>query len=538
MSGRSADLIAGVSVAGLMLPEAVAYAAIAGFSPQHAIFAAIIGGLVYALVGTSRFAIVAPTSSSAAMLAAAIGGLGTTIEAPEVFATLIVALTGVIFVAAGYLRLGSLSGFIARPVLRGFAFGLAITIIVKQLPILFGVEIHAPNVARLLLALGERTQDINIVSLIVGIVALSTLMVLKRVKGVPGAIVVLTCGIILSYLVDLQALHVTQVGHIAAQLTLPQRPTISIMVWSRLAQLALPLTLIIFAESWGTMRTLALAAGDTISADRELKALGLANIAAACVQGMPVGAGFSASSASASAGTTSRWAAAVAALGLAALLWFATDLVARLPEPILAAIVISALMHALSPAPLRRLWQLDRDQWVAVTAAVAVIGLGVLNGMLAAIALSLFAMLRRLSAPRISQLGQLDGGHDYVDISAHPDARNVPDIAIYRPNAPVFFANAERIFGMIEAMVRQSPPKHVIISLEESDDFDSSSLESLVECAESLAKQAIILRLARVHDRVRDLLITAGQSELATSASFSVADAVAVIKGEHHAQYD
>jgi len=146
--------------------------------------------------------------------------------------------------------------------------------------------------------------------------------------------------------------------------------------------------------------------------------------------------------------------------------------------------------------------------------------------------------LRRLSTPRISQLGQLDGGHDYVDISAHPDARNVPDIAIYRPNAPVFFANAERIFGMIEAMVRQSPPKHVIISLEESDDFDSSSLESLVECAESLAKQAIILRLARVHDRVRDLLITAGQSELATSASFSVADAVAVIKGEHHAQYD
>ena len=171
MSGRSADLIAGVSVAGLMLPEAVAYAAIAGFAPQHAIFAAIIGGLVYALVGTSRFAIVAPTSSSAAMLAAAIGGLGTTIEAPEVFATLIVALTGVIFVAAGYLRLGSLSGFIARPVLRGFAFGLAITIIVKQLPILFGVDIHAPNVARLLLAMCERAQDINIVSLIVGIVA-------------------------------------------------------------------------------------------------------------------------------------------------------------------------------------------------------------------------------------------------------------------------------------------------------------------------------------------------------------------------------
>lgn len=538
MSGRGADLIAGISVAGLMLPEAVAYAAIAGFAPQHAIFAAIIGGFVYTLVGTSRFAIVAPTSSSAAMLAAAIGGLGATVEAPEVLATLIVALTGAIFVAAGYLRLGSLSGFIARPVLRGFAFGLAITIIVKQLPIICGIKIHASDVAQLLLMLGQRVEDINLASFVIGIVALGALLFFKRIKRVTGAIIVLTCGIILSYVVDMQALHVTQVGHIAVQLSLPQRTDISIMMWSRLAQLALPLTLIIFAESWGTMRTLALAAGDTINADRELKALGLANIAVACIQGMPVGAGFSASAANASAGTTSRWAAAIAALGLGALLWFAGDLVARLPEPILAAIVISALMHALSPAPLRHLWQLDRDQWVAVTAAVAVIVLGVLNGMLAAIALSLFALLRRLSAPSISQLGQLDGGHDYVDLTVHPDAHSLPSIAIFRPNAPLFFANAERIFGMIEVMIGQSLPKHVIISLEESDDFDSSSLESMIEFAESLAKQAIILRLARVHDRVRDLLIIAGQNALATSASFSVADAVAVIEGEHHAQYD
>lgn len=532
MNGRLADIIAGLSVAGLMLPEAVAYAAIAGFAPQHAIFAAIVGGLVYAVAGQSRCAVVAPTSSSAAMLAAAIGSLGAAAQgAPEVLAALIVGFTGLIFVAAGYLKLGSLSGFIARPVLRGFALGLAITIIIKQLPIIFGVSVHAPNVATLVMALMRQAANINAITLSIGAVALALLLLFKRLKGVPGAIIVLVLAVGLSYACDLHTLHVAQVGQISATLTASVLPDLPLGTWSRLVQLALPLTLILFAESWGTMRTLALAVGDTISADRELKALGLSNIASACIQGMPVGAGFSASSASASAGTTSRWAAAVAALGLAALLWFAGGLVARLPEAVLAAIVISALTHALSLAPLRRLWQLDRDQWVALIAAIAVIVLGVLNGMLAAIALSLLALLQRLAAPRISQLGALGDSHDYVDVAVHPEAHVDPKIHIYRPNAPLFFANAERIFTMIDAMVRAAPPQYVIISLEESDDFDSSALETLLECAERLAKQSIILRLARVHDRVRDLLITAGQTELASTASFSVADAVSAVQG-------
>lgn len=536
MNARLGDLIAGASVAGLMLPEAVAYSKIAGFAPQHAIFAAIIGGLVYAAVGRSRFAIAAPTSSSAAMLAAAIGSVGGLAIAHEVLAMLIVGLTGAIFIVAGFLKLGSLSGFIARPVLRGFAFGLAVTIIIKQLPIIFGIDVHAPDVAHLILVLLRNMAAINGPSLAVGGAALLMLLVLKRMKGVPGAIIVLISGVALSYIVDLPALHVAQVGSIAARITLPSLPTVPFNTWAQMAQLAMPLTLIIFAESWGTMRTLALAHGDSINADRELKALGAANLASALIQGLPVGAGFSASSANSSAGAVSRWAAVCAALGLAALLLFAGGWVARLPEPVLAAIVISALMHALSPAPLQKLWQLDRDQWVATIAAVAVIILGVLNGMLAAIALSLIALLRRLAAPRISQLGQLPASHDYVDVATHADAVVAADILIFRPNAPLFFANAERALGEIAAKARLSTPKYVIISLEESDDLDSSALESLIECAESLAHQAICLTLARVHDRVRDLLIKAGQAKLAESASYSVDDAVTRLRGENNAK--
>lgn len=538
MNPRFADIVAGLSVAGLMLPEAVAYAAIAGFAPQHAIFAAMVGGLVYAVVGQSRFAIVAPTSSSAAMLAAAIASLSAGSGTREFMAMMIVAVSGLAFLVAGYLKLGSLSGFISRPVLRGFAFGLAVTIIVKQLPIMFGVTLYARDVVGLLLVLLTHAHEINLVSLAIGVIALAMLIVLKRYKGVPGAIILLLSGVALSYLVDLPAMHVTQVGRITAVVAMSTLEPITPTTLMQVAQLALPLTLILFAESWGTMRTLALAVGDTVTADRELKALGLANLASALVQGMPVGAGFSASSANAAAGTSSRWAAAVAALGLGALLWCAGGLVARLPEPILAAIVISALAHALSLSPIRALWRLDRDQWVALAATFAVIMLGVLNGMFAAIALSVAALLQRISAPRISELGQLPGSHDYIDIAAHPKARTAHNIAIFRPNAPLFFANAERVLAEIQLRARRSRTKYVIISLEESDDFDSTALEAVQECVQSLAKQAIIPKLARVHDRVRDLLIKAGENELAATASFSVADAVAAIGGERYAQYD
>ncbi len=522
-------MIAGASVAGLMLPEAVAYAAIAGLAPQHAIFAAIAGGLAYALVGKSRFAIVAPTSSSAAMMAAALATLAGSAAQHEIMAVVLIFLVGVIFIAAGFLRLGSLAGFIARPVLRGFAFGLALTIILKQLPAIFGVAIHAPNVAVLVLRLVGAMPSANMLSLAIGGVALASLLLLKRIKEVPGAIIVLLGGIALSYVVDLPAAHVSQVGTISAKLARLAIPQLPLEVWSQLAKLALPLTLIIFAESWGTMRNLALASNDTVAPDRELKALGVANIAAALVNGMPVGAGFSAGSANAAAGGTSRWAAVAAALGLGALLIFGGPWVARIPEPVLAAIVISALTHALSPAPLHRLWVLDRDQWIATLAAIAVIALGVLNGMLAAIALSLIALLQRLGSPRVSQLGQLGSSHDYVDIAEHPDAVCPQDVVIFRPNAPLFFANAERVFSAIT--LRMGAPDTLVLSLEESDDLDSSALEALTEFANTLHNKGVSLRLARVHDRARALLIKAGQSPLALQAGYSVADTMAQIKG-------
>lgn len=527
---RRNDLVAGLSVAGLMLPEAVAYAGIAGLPPQRAILAAIAGCLFYALVGRSRFAIVTPTSSSAAILAATLAVMPGSLSDKAVYATILVGLTGLLFLLAAAFRLGGLTGFISRPVLRGFAFGLAITIVIRQLPLLVGAPAHAPDVFRLTAALAAAAPAWNPASIAVGVVALVALLLLRRAPFIPGAFLVLVAGVAASFLLGLPERGVAVVGAIDLTPAWPSLPSLGWADYSSLAQFALPLVLILFAESWGTIRALALRHGDSVDANRELGALGVANLASFFVQGMPVGAGFSAGVASEAAGATSRATGILAALGLAVLILLAAPLVALLPEPVLAAVVIAALAHALDPAPLVRLWTLDRDQYVALGAAGGVLVLGVLNGMLLAIFLSLAALVRRLASPHVARLGQLGGSHNYVDLARHPDAVSPPHVAIWRPAEPLFFANAERVLAYIGRGTRAEPDvRAVVISLEESFDLDSTALEVLIEADAAFRARGIRVQLARAHDRVRDLLAASGASDLPARSSYSVDDAVVAL---------
>lgn len=528
---RTYDLIAGLSVAGLMLPEAVAYAGIAGLPPQRAIFAGIAGCIGYAILGRSRFAIVSPTSSSAAILAATLAAMPGTPAMKAMFATIVIGITGLCFLLAAMVRLGGLTGFISRPVLRGFAFGLAVTIIIRQLPILAGVSVQAPDIFRLGIALMRAAPLWNPASVACGIIALAALLWLRRFPAIPGAFLVLAGGVAASWFLALPQRGVAVVGMID---TVPAWPSFFGLSWtecSRLVQFTLPLVLILFAESWGTIRALALRHGDTVDANRELGALGLANLASALVQGMPVGAGFSAGSASEAAGAATRATGIVAALGLAILVVCGAPLIARLPEPVLAAVVIAALTHALDPAPLMRLWRLDRDQYVALGAAVGVLVLGVLNGMLVAIALSLAALVQRLATPRVARLGRLDDGHDYVDMARHPDAVAPAGIAIWRPTEPLFFANADRMFAFIAAGTPLDTGAHaIVVSLEESFDLDSTALDALTEFDDRMRDADIAVQLARVHDRVHDLLMASGAADLRSRSSYSVDDAVTALR--------
>ena len=580
------DLVAGLCVAGLMLPEAVAYANIAGMPPQRAVLAAIAGCFCYALVGRSRFAIVAPTSSSAAILAATLGASSIPLADRGAVAALVVLLVGALFLVAAAARLGGLTSLISRPVLRGFAFGIAVTIIVHQLPILVGVAVPGGDIGSILGQLISAAPRWNAASLVVGGAALAALLMSRRYPAWPGAFGILALGIAAAELFDLPARHVALVGLISTALTWPSLPHLPPGAYSQLAQFALPLVLILFAESWGTIRTLALRHGDTVDANRELGALGAANIASAFVQGMPVGAGFSAGSASEAAGAATRQlrgvgtvvlalpfdgpeqaaaildgaaigayafegyrsrpdarsaaptaseaagaatraTAATAAAGLAALVLFAAPLIARLPQTVLAAVVIAALTHALDPRPLLRLWRLGRDQYVAIGAALGVLALGVLDGMLLAIVLSLAALIQRFATPGIARLGRVGSSHDYVDVARHPDAVAPTDVAIWRPATPLFFANAERILALIATKTRAEPGlSAIVLSLEESNDLDSTALDALIEFDRTMEESGIPVQLARLHDHVRDLLAAAGMGDLAASGTYSVDDAV------------
>lgn len=525
------DLIAGLCVAGLMLPEGVAYAGIAGLAPQHAIFAGIAGCLAYAVAGRSRFAIVSATSSSAAILAATLAVMPLSGTDRAALAAIVVAISGLLFLAASAARLGGLTGFISRPVLRGFALGIAVTIILHQLPIVTGVGIPSSGIVAFCVALVGSAPAWHVASIATGVTAFVVLLALRRYPAIPGALIVLIAGILAAHWLGLQDHGVAMVGAVDTALPMPSLPRLGWADYSRLAQLTIPLVLILFAESWGTIRTMALRHDDAVDANRELAALGIANLASALVQGMPVGAGFSAGSASEAAGSTSRMTGVVAALGLIVIVLFAMPLIATLPEPVLAAVVVSALIHALDPTPILRLWRLDRDQYVALGAAGGVLVLGVLNGMLLAIALSLAALLQRLATPRVARLGRLAGSRDYVDVARHADAVAPAHIAIWRPTAPLFFANAERMLGLVVTGMRAEPAmRAVVLSLEESYDLDSSALDALIEFDGAMARSGFRVQLARLHDRARDLIVAAGHTDLGRRSSYSVDDAICAVE--------
>ncbi len=529
---RRADLIAGVCVAGLMLPEAVAYAGIAGLPPQRAVLAAIAGALIYALAGRSRFAIVSPTSSSAAILGAVLGAVHGDPQVTLALATIAVGMVALCFLAASAFRLGSLTGFISRPVLRGFAFGLAITIILRQVPVLTGVELHGANLFQLGAQIVTSVPRWHGASVVTGLVALAALLAFRRLPAMPGAFLVLAGGIGASVAFDLPAHGVAVVGRIDLLALPAMLPHVPWEVLSQLTNLVLPLVLVLFAESWGTVRTLALRHGDRVEPGRELMALGVANLGAALVQGMPVGAGFSAGSASETAGAATRWTAAVGAVGLAVLVIAGASLVARLPEPVLAAVVIAALTHALDPSPLLRLWKLRRDAYVAAAAVAGVLVFGVLNGMLVAIGLSILALLHRMTRPRIVRLGRLGGpgGHDYVDVARHREAMLPEGVAIWRPAEPLFFANAEAILAQIAERLAGEPSiRTVVVSLEETFDMDSTALDALLEFDSQMKAQNVHVHLARVRDGVRDLMKRAAATDLVRRVSFSVDDAVRAV---------
>jgi len=519
------DLLAGLSIAGLLLPEAVAYSGLAGLPPQAGVIALFAGLVCYGLLGRSRYAIVTATSSSAAVLASATLALGGgDLGARLAFASLLVIGTGLAFALCGSLRLGALSSLIARPVLRGYAFGLALVITVKQWPTL--VHLHADS-AGFFTLLGElvRAADAwQLPSLGCGLAALAGLFVLERIPRVPGALVVIVLSIAASAWLESQGVALT--GPIHLELALPAFTLPAGARWLPLVEFSLALMFILFAESYGSIRTYALKHDEPVQSNRDLLALGVANVVAGLLQGTPVGAGYSGTSANEAAGAQSRWAGLYAAAVVLVLVLLFLRFIERIPQPALAAIVIHAVSKSLRPSLFANYMRWHRDRLIAGAAVLAVLLFGVLNGLLVAIAFSLAMLIRSLASPRLSELGKV-GAHDYVSLTRFPNAATVPGMLVVRPEQPLFFANAEPLFAQVRSRVRAQPGvKHVVLSLEESPDLDSTALETLGEFCAWLGARGGELRVARLKDGARDALSRAQFAQAGGLDYSSVDDAV------------
>jgi MFS superfamily sulfate permease-like transporter len=485
----SADVVAGLSLAGLLLPEAVAYSSIANLSPQAGVIALFAGLICYGLFGASRYAMVSATSSSAAVLAAAsLSAAGGNNTFRLALGAGVVVVSGLLFLAAGLLRVGSVSDFISKPVLRGFAFGLAIVIILTQVANVVGVHPQHSDLVRFVWELFDGFDHWNRTAAAVALVALLVLALLARLPRIPGGLLVIALGIGAGQWLDLPRYGIAMVGAIDLQLAAPALPALAYSQWLRVAELSVAMVMILYAESYSSIRSFAMKHGDSVSPNRDLLALGAANLVSGLLHGMPVGAGYSATSANEAAGAVSRLAGWIAALALLVIVVCLLPAIALTPVPVLAAIVIHAVGHTLRPAVFRPYFSWHRDRMVVIAAVLAVFAFGVLDGLLAAIAVSLALLLRRMSASSVTTLGRLDGGHLFVSRSMHPTAQEIPGALILRPDTGLFFGNAERILTQVrnDILGAGDAVRVVILSLEESPDLDGTSVEAIADFCASI----------------------------------------------------
>ena len=505
-----ADVIAGIALAGLLVPEGMAYAGIAGVPPQMGLYAAMAGMFTYALFGTSRQLAVTSTSSSAAMLAALVAPVAAGDSSRYVVLASGAAIAaGIIFLVGGLLRLGAVSEFISKPVLKGFVFGLALTIMVKQAHKLTGISAGQGNFFDLVWHVIISLKELSPWTCAVGAIAIAVMFLLGAVvPRVPSALVVLVLGVLSVSWFGLKQHHVEVVGTIQAGMPSLSLPRIGEDQLADVFVGAIGIVLVLTAESLAAGRTFAAKHKYEIHPSQELCAMGAANIASGVFGGIIVGGGMSGTAANDSGGARSQLSTIASSLFVGLTLAYLLPLISDLPEAVLGAIVVHAVAHLVDISTLRYYARLHSGSiWGALVALFGVLQLGILKGLIFAVALTLVAVMRRLSAPQDSVLGRLAGSGNFVDVDRHPEAEQIPDLLIFRPNGMLFFANANRIRSRLRELTKQTDGSlhAVLINLEASPEIDVTSLEMLEQLRSELQERGIALYFSRVADRVRDL---------------------------------
>lgn len=532
-----ADLIAGLTIMALLVPEGMAYAELAGVGPEAAFYAAPVGLLLYAIFGTSRQLVVAVSSAIAVMSASIVGQLGAADAAEFAALTALLAiLAGAVGVVAGLLKLGSIARFFSGSVLAGFVSGLAVVIMVKQLPKVFGIEGSEGNSWERIWHLLGDLGDTHGTTLLIGASTIAIMLALEKwFHRIPAALVALVYGILVVTMFDLAGeTHV--VGEIPSGLSLPGVPDVAAADVLALLPGAAAIALVMFAEAVGPARSFASRHGYRIDPDQELVGMGMANFGAGWFHGFPIGASLSKSAAADAAGGRTQVAGIVAAIATGLVALFLTPLFENLPEAALGAIVIVAVSGMFKWREMKRLFRLRKtDFWLAIIALVGVMTFEeVLFGLLVAVLASLVALIMRTRRPQISELGRLPGSLEFRSLETHHEGVVSTDLLIVRPDEAVFFANAASIREGIRDRVEHAarPITVVLLDLELSPELDVPGTEMLEELNGELETIGIDLALAGAHHPVEEILRNSGTFDrIGDDAVFtSVAEAVL----DHH----
>lgn len=506
------DLVAGIVLITMLVPVGIAYAVASGVPGVYGLYATIIPLLAYAVFGPSRILVLGPDSSLAPLILAVVvahsaGDPGRAVALAGAMAV----VSGVVCILAGILKLGFITELLSKPIRYGYMNGIALTVLISQLPKLLGFSIESDAPLRSLweIATSIAAGKINWTALAVGAGVLVTILLLKGSKLLPGVLIAVIGATVVVSLFDLSSRGVAVLG------SLPQGLPGFVVPWIGMADLPAVLVggaavaLVSFADTSVLSRAYAARLGQRVNPNQEMMGLGAANLAAGLFQGFPISSSSSRTPVAEAAGAKTQATGIVGALGVTALLVAAPDLLKHLPTPALAAVVIASAIGLIEVGDLRRIWRIQRwEFWLSILCLVGVAVLGAVPGIGLAIVIAVIEFLWDGWRPHSAVLGRAEGVKGWHDITRYPDARRVPGLVLFRWDAPLFFANAEFFEQQVMAAVDASPTtvRRVVVAAEPVTSVDVTSADALGELDDKLKKAGIDLCFAELKDPVKDKL--------------------------------
>jgi sulfate permease, SulP family len=513
------DLLAGVTVAALALPSAMAYAELAGLSPVAGLYALLLPTVAYTLLGSSRQLIVGPEGSVAALVATALVPLAA--GDPQRYASLaalLALLVGGVFLAARVVRLGWIADYFSRAVLIGYIHGVAVVLVVGQLGKLLGLDIDAQDPLPQLFEVARELPGLSGATLAVGAVCLALLLVLRwQVPKLPGPLLVVVLAVAASWALGLADRGVAVVSEIPPGLPGLELPVPHLGDTLRLLPAALGIFFVSFSDEILTARSFAGRHGQHVPAEQELAAMGAANLAAAITQSFPIGASGSRTAVNDQMGGRTQLSGLIGAAAIAVVLLVFTAPMRYLPKATLGAVIVAAAVGLVDLAAWRGLARISRvEVAIAAITMAGVVLVGVLEALIVAVALSVVDVVRRSATPHDAVLGWVPRLGRYADVRLHPSARLTPGVLVYRLDDRLFFANAGYVTGRIREAIEGAPTpvRWLVFDAEALSHVDATGIDALTQLHESLRKERITLLVARLKGPIRQALRDAGVLQL------------------------